>query len=139
MTKAFLLSLALLVPAATAALAADFTVPVDGDFSSGDLTWTGQGKSYEMLWTPTLIDGRIAVCGAGRFVTPHGRSQSQKILRAARVRHNGKVILSDVTFFTIVGGRDDLRSAKATCRLTDATPDRTTNEFVLEWNGVGRF
>ncbi len=139
MTKAFLISLALLVPAATAALAADFTVPVDEDFTSGDLTWTGQGKSFEFLWTPALIDGRIAICGAGRFVTPHGRSQSQKILRAATVRHNGKVILSDVTFFTIVGGKDDLRSAEATCRLTDATPDRTRNEVAINFVGVGRF
>ena len=67
------------------ALAEDFTVPVTADFNVDDLTWTGGlGKAYDMRWDALLVDGKVAVCGAGVFLDPTTRFATVDLLRRRR-------------------------------------------------------
>ncbi|MCB2122490.1 MAG: hypothetical protein KDD81_07695 [Rhodobacteraceae bacterium] len=119
--------------------APDFKIPVTDRFSLEDLTWQGEGRSYEFLWDVALHKGTIIVCGLGRFVSPHGRSQTASLLRKATVYLNDKAILRDITFFTLVKADQPLEKQMATCRDTGVAPASRSDKVRLDIRGVGRF
>ncbi|MCY1125956.1 hypothetical protein OU426_03735 [Frigidibacter sp. RF13] len=122
----------------SAAWAADFAIPVDGDFWVDDITWPTQGKGYEFRWLVIEHDGQLAVCGAGKYVNVSNKTQTRDLMRKAKVTLDGKPILKDLTFFTQLKSNADLATAKATCRDTGAKAGKNS-KVGLDISGRARF
>ncbi len=117
----------------------DFTVPVDKDFWEGDVTWDGFGKGYEFLWILTVMKDQMVVCGAGKYLDASNRANTVEVLRKAKVKLDGKTILTDLTFFTKLPKAGDLMSAKATCRSTGMALPKGAKHVEIEFSGRYRF
>ena len=93
-------------------------VPVDDTFVEDGISVQGEGKSYLFRWDAFRVDGRIAICGAGKFVDANSAVAMRRLMRKAVVELDGKKILTDLAFFTKVRKNDDLVGATATCKVT---------------------
>lgn len=123
-----------------AALAEDFTTPVTSEFNVDDLTWTGGlGKAYDMRWDAILVDGKVAVCGAGAFLDPTTRRATVELLRNASVILDGKVVMKNLTYFATYKKGQDIDKATANCRLTGAAPNSNDSQVELDISGSARF
>ncbi len=122
------------------ALAEDFTVPVTADFNVDDLTWTGGlGKAYDMRWDALLVDGKVAVCGAGVFLDPTTRFATVDLLRKAAVKLDGKVVMKDLSYFAKYKKGQNIDKVTANCRLTAAAPKSNNSQVELDISGSARF
>ncbi|WP_284164437.1 hypothetical protein [Frigidibacter sp. SD6-1] len=132
------LGTALAMAFASTAAAADFAIPVDGDFWVDEVGWQTQGKGYEFRWLVIEHDGQLAVCGAGKYVNVSNKTQTRDLMRKAKVTLDGKPILKDLTFFTQLKSNADLSAAKATCRDTGAKAGKNS-KVGLDISGRARF
>lgn len=133
------LFLAFFLPAAAAAQQT-LKVPVDENFDAGDLTFDGElGTFYRFLWDVKLVNGTIAVCGVGKTLDPTTSGFARRMLRQAKVTLNGKPILTDISFFTMIKSRHDLASAAATCQQTGFAPPKGDKAELLLDFGYGTF
>ncbi|HQY43901.1 MAG TPA: hypothetical protein PK450_06940 [Paracoccaceae bacterium] len=124
------------VPAA----AKDYKLPVDSQFHEDWVEWDGGlGKAYLFRWDARLIDGEVALCGAGQFLDATTRSATIDLLRKARVLLDGKVILKDLTYFAKYPKSQDLGKVEATCRSTGAKPAGKTGSVEIDISGRARF
>lgn len=122
------------------ALAEDFTVPITSDFNVDDLTWSGGfGKAYDVRWVALLVDGKVAVCGAGVFLDPTTRSATVDLLRKASVKVDGKVMMKDLSYFAKYRKGQNLDKVTANCRSTGVAPERRDSRIELEFSGRARF
>lgn len=130
------LGLMLCVTFGAAARAGDFTTADTRMFPIDELTWRSHGKAYRFLWGAVYVDGRIAICGVGRFLNPETRSQTQRALKKGRVLLDGKPILTGIDFFTDVGAQGDIEREAATCRDTGVAKPK--GDFFLDLDVEGR-
>ena len=129
-----LLSLA----AATAAPAADFTVPVDERFAQSSIQFTGElGHVYYFAWAVFSDQGKFAICGAGALNNQRVRTLVPKMARAGEIRTGGKVYKVDLNFFTKVDGRENVGKAVANCQFVGPEPAADA-DFELRF-GRGTF
>lgn len=134
----FLLASLLSAVAATTALSADFTVPVDDRFTESSLQFTGDlGHVYYFRWAVFHDNGQFAVCGAGAMDNPRLKTTIAKMAKAGEVRAGGKRYKVDLGFFTKVASRDGIASAEATCRMIGPVPAEGA-EYELRY-GRGSF
>lgn len=111
---------------------ADFSVPVDKNFSEGSLDWTGgNSKSYTYVWSVIAVKGEVAICGAGQFRNPTMAAANKKMMRTSYVQMGDRTILKDMTFFTRVAYREPLGTAQATCRGTGIPAKDAKGQFML--------
>ena len=111
---------------ATAAPAADFTVPVDETFSEASVEFRGTfGEVYTFVWNVFADQGQFAVCGSGKLHNHRFRQFIPKIARDGEVRVAGKVYKVDFNYFTQVKGRTKLENSVATCRFIGPAPNQT--------------
>lgn len=118
MNKGILVAAAIVASTIGAASAENFSVPIDKDFTEETITVNGVGPAYEFVWDLRNFDGKVAVCGAGRYVDVSYQSALRQKLRGAVLELNGKPALRDLTFFTKVKPGADLKAGKATCRVS---------------------
>lgn len=118
---------------ATSVAAQDYTVPVDDSFSEGAFEWQGDfpGVSYEYVYGLAVIDGKVAACGAGKLLDATLADPTRGFMRKSHVEYKGKVVLKNLGFFTTVKSHEDLRAAKATCRLTSVPANVTDGQFLF--------
>lgn len=122
------------------AAAGDFTVPVTSDFNVDDLTWTGGlGKAYDFRWNAILVDGKLAICGAGIFLDPTTRLQTVDLLRWAEVKLDGKVVMQNLTYFAKYQKGQNIDAATANCRSTGVAPKSNDSQVELDISGSARF
>lgn len=137
--KSFLLAI-LAACAASTASAEDFSVPVTGDFNEDSIEWTGGlGKAYEFRWDAMLVDGKVVICGAGSFLDPTTRMQTNGLLRKAKAKLDGRVVLKDLSYFAQYSKGQDLGSAKANFRSTGVAPKGADSQVELDISGSARF
>ena len=122
---------------ASGALADDFMVPVTKNFQEDSVVWQGDiaGKSYQYVYGLAAIDGKIAACGVGKYLDPTLTGPTRQFLRKSHVEFNGEVVLTDLSFFTKVPLKADLRAAKATCRLTTVPAKGRPGDFLFVFAG----
>lgn len=120
--------------------ASDYTIPVDKDFWDGEVTWdSGLGRAYEYRWILTVIKDQMVVCGAGKYLDPTTRSNSLQVMRTAKVKLDGKAVMKNLSYFTILPKSGDLMSAKAACRSTGMAPPKGAKDVTIEYSGNYRF
>lgn len=119
--------------------AADYTMSAGEGYVDDAFTWTGIGTGYEFRWGVEIIEGRIAICGVGRFLSPHTRNQTKAVMRKAQIIYGGKTILSDITFFNTVKTRGPLEGQQATCRDTGVAAPQGKFDIHMEAGGTARF
>ena len=65
--RKFVLAALVALSGAGAAVAGDFVIPVDKDFTDGDITWDSQERAYEFKWAVRENKSGLYVCGVGKF------------------------------------------------------------------------
>jgi hypothetical protein len=109
-------------------------VPVTDAFVPLDLRWSSDQVTYKGLWKVLVsADGFIEICGAGRYLDASRSTETRQWLYAIYVTLNGKKILKDMTFFSDVKGRGDLRKADAACRSTGVRAPDGDFSVSLGW------
>ncbi len=142
MIRTFTCALATVVGLSTgsAFAASDFTIPVDKDFWEGEVTWDGGlGRAYEYRWILTVIKDQMVVCGAGRYLDATTRSNTVQVMRTAKVKLDGKTVMKNLSYFTILPKSGDLMSAKAACRSTGMALPKGAKDVSIEYTGNYRF
>lgn len=119
--------------------AADYAMTAGEGYVDDAFTWQQIGKGYEFRWGVEVIEGRIAICGVGRFLSPHTRNQTKAVMRKARIIYGGKTILSDITFFNTVENKGPLEGQQATCRDTGVAAPQGKFDIHMEAGGTARF
>ncbi len=110
------------------------TMPVTPDFTQHDISWNGgMGKGYVFRTRIFDINGVLALCGAGAYVNSTNRLETKKVLKQTTLKMNGKVILKDFTFFTVVDAVPSLAAAKANCRSTGVATPKAEVKFDIDY------
>ena len=121
-------------------VAADFSVPIDGDFSESDIRFTGElGIVYRFMWDARAVNGQIAVCGTGVFMRARGRSGVRGMLRDGYVEYAGARILEDLSFFTRANTVNAMRAGQANCRYAADSTRRNGPLTLVFGDGVVRY
>lgn len=129
----------LLIAAMTLAATAegkDFTTTKTQQFPIDELRWRSHGPAYRFLWGVVYTNGRINICGVGKFLNPDNRSQTARALKKGKVLLDGKPILKGIDYFTDVGAQGDIERAPATCRDTGVAKPK--GNFFLDLDVEGR-
>ena len=103
-------------------------------FIMSDMTFLGRAKpAFVMTWTSTVVDGKVAICGAVTFPDLELRSQGRMALRRVQIFDRGQPVMRDMSFFARVRKERDLDGAVANCASTGivATP---ATDISLGWS-----
>jgi len=136
---AFVCCLGLVPTAEAQTAAADFTVEIDGDFTESDIQFTGElGIVYRFMWDARVVDGQIAVCGTGVFVSSRVRNTVIGMLRGGHIDYGGVQVLEDLTYFNRANTLNAMRSGQANCRYASDSTRRNGPLSLVFGDGVFR-
>ena len=110
---------------------------VTEDYSKLELGWAdGLGMGYVGRAQLLQMNGILALCGAGTYVSASNRLQTRTVLKRAKMKMNGKVILRDLTYFAPVDSPDKVIGAQASCKSTGVAAPKGQAKFEMDY-GVG--
>jgi hypothetical protein len=133
-SRSVLTGLSLLFWSVSDAQAQDYQVPVDDSFVEGQIRFTGElGVVYRFLWNGQAVNGELAICGIGRFISPRLRTTVRGMARGAVLRINGQEYPFDVSFFTSARTVASMQTEPATCRSTGVPLSRVNGPITLEY------
>jgi hypothetical protein len=105
------------------ATAATFGTQVTKDYKSGGLEWGGNGNMV-YVWSTTVVDGKLAMCGA---YSSAGSSKFARFNKAAlakaKLQVDGKTVMNSMSFFKSLKNEDRAHGHigdAATCKTTRA-------------------
>ena len=116
-------------------LAEAVTIPVDDHFNDLSLKWNGgQITSYIGVWDIRVDDaGFIMVCGAGQMKDANSAQATLAWLHSIFIKLDGVKILKDMSFFTKVKAKDDVRAVLATCKSSKTPAPQRSFDVELSW------
>jgi hypothetical protein len=109
--------------------------PVTPDFHDGEIKASGQPGGYEFRYVAMVVEGKVALCGAGAFTDVYTRSGERAVLRSAEFSVNGTALFKDLTFFNRVPRASDLNGATAYCRISSMAAPAGSFEYTISWPG----
>ncbi len=110
------------------------TIKVTEDFAEIGVNWDdGFGKGYVGRAQVFAVNGVMVLCGAGSYVSAANRSPSRTILKRTKFKMNGKTILKDLTYFTLVDRVENVIGAEATCKSTGTAEPKGEVKFEFDF------
>ena len=86
------------------------------------VSWRANPDKIHIRYTTRWYNGQIYVCGNVAYSGHSMTSTSRKALRDIYITMDGKEILQDVRFFTVIRSKDKLLGSPAACKATGARP-----------------
>ena len=107
--------------------AQEFQVPMTAAFNEGVIQFTGGlGTVYTFRWAAIVVDGQLAICGAGYLRDSRLRTTIRDMARDAEIQIGGQPVPVDLRFFSRARTVNALSSTAATCRVIGAAPRGNT-------------
>ena len=127
------------ISAAASAQEISRQIRVDESFIKDEMRWRGLPGGYEARVKLIEAHGRLELCGVGVFTNAQLRQTVTHLLRGAKLRINGRVVLEDFYFFNKVSRPRQLDTAMANCKSTGYPVPRGDIDIDVDWpNGTFR-